>query len=199
MKFVSIDIETTGLDPETCQILEFGAVIDDMAKPMVVRPQFHRYLRHKEIHGEAFALQMNHEILLKIAQPEKWSEYKFCHPEYLAMDFLGFLEDNHMETGKGIIAAGKNFAGFDKQFLLQLPGFSPKLNPIVRFKHRVLDPMMLYLRRSDIEPPNMDLCMERAGLKKSDYRLHTALGDAYVVADLLKHWHHDRDFGVIHT
>ena len=26
MKYFSIDIETTGLNPETCQVIEFGAV-----------------------------------------------------------------------------------------------------------------------------------------------------------------------------
>jgi DNA polymerase III epsilon subunit-like protein len=29
MKYVSIDLETTGLDEEKCQILEFGAAFED--------------------------------------------------------------------------------------------------------------------------------------------------------------------------
>ena len=35
--FVSMDIETTGLDPDYCQVLEFGAVIDD---PTAYRARF---------------------------------------------------------------------------------------------------------------------------------------------------------------
>ncbi len=30
MRYVSIDIETLGLDPTCCDIVEFGAVIDDL-------------------------------------------------------------------------------------------------------------------------------------------------------------------------
>ena len=34
MPYVSIDIEPTGLDPDTCQVLEVGAVADDWVKPI---------------------------------------------------------------------------------------------------------------------------------------------------------------------
>ena len=32
MKYASIDIETTGLDPETCAIIEIGIILDDLAE-----------------------------------------------------------------------------------------------------------------------------------------------------------------------
>lgn len=34
MKYVSIDLETTGLDFECCEILELGAVLDDISLPI---------------------------------------------------------------------------------------------------------------------------------------------------------------------
>ena len=35
MKYVSIDLECTGLDEESCQIIEIGAVIDDSLYPEI--------------------------------------------------------------------------------------------------------------------------------------------------------------------
>ena len=43
MIYVSIDIETTGVDPKIHDIVEFGAVIDDLANPQPLDklPRFH--------------------------------------------------------------------------------------------------------------------------------------------------------------
>ena len=47
MKYVSIDIETTGLNPDTCNTLEFGAVLEDTVnwKLLEELPTFRRVLR----------------------------------------------------------------------------------------------------------------------------------------------------------
>lgn len=46
MKYVSVDIETTGLDHDLCQIIEFTAVLADSAKPFQeVMLTFHRVLK----------------------------------------------------------------------------------------------------------------------------------------------------------
>ena len=63
MPYVSIDIETTGLDPETCQILEIGAVWDNWTKPIDELPVYHRLVYHKEYRGSAYALAMNANLL----------------------------------------------------------------------------------------------------------------------------------------
>ena len=69
MKYVSIDTETTGLNPERCQVIEFGAVIDDLSnpQPIVKLPKFQCYIRYPEYKGSAFALQMNQKILKTLA------------------------------------------------------------------------------------------------------------------------------------
>ena len=51
MPYVSIDIETTGLDPDTCQILEIGAVWDDWTKPIDQLPTYRRLVVHSEYRG----------------------------------------------------------------------------------------------------------------------------------------------------
>ena len=73
MPYVSIDIETTGLDPETCQILEIGAVWDDWTKPIDELPVYHRLVYHKEYRGSAYALAMNANLLKQLSgQQEPW-------------------------------------------------------------------------------------------------------------------------------
>ena len=43
MNLVSIDLETSGLDPETRQIWEFGAILDKPG-PIEKCPRFHRHI-----------------------------------------------------------------------------------------------------------------------------------------------------------
>ena len=73
LSYVSIDIETTGLDPETCQILEIGAVWDDWTKPIDQLPVYHRLVYHTEYRGSAYALAMNANLLRHLSgQREPW-------------------------------------------------------------------------------------------------------------------------------
>jgi DNA polymerase III epsilon subunit-like protein len=65
MKFISIDIETTGLDPETCQILSIGAVIEDTLNqlPFEELPKFHAVIKRENVSGSIFALNMNRDLI----------------------------------------------------------------------------------------------------------------------------------------
>ena len=66
--YVSIDIETSGIDPKTCEIIEFAAVLDDLScahPPSVDRlPSFHCYLAKDSYTGEPYALSMHSTIFL---------------------------------------------------------------------------------------------------------------------------------------
>jgi DNA polymerase III epsilon subunit-like protein len=73
MKFISIDTETTGLNPETCQLLSFGAIIEDTEKklPFDQIPKFHCAILRGErdiLQGELFALNMNKDLIESITQ-----------------------------------------------------------------------------------------------------------------------------------
>ena len=70
MKFISIDIETTGLDPETCQILSIGAVIEDTLNqlPFEDLPKFHGVIKRENVSGSLFALNMNRDLIETIVQ-----------------------------------------------------------------------------------------------------------------------------------
>lgn len=176
MKYASVDIETTGLDWNRHQIIEFAAVLDDLAdpKPLKELPVFHAYVRHEEVVGHPVALAMNHEILKIIAQ----GDCGYADAELMDA-FADFLKQ-HGRCPLKIVVAGKNFNGFDRNFLNALP----RTDRPVTFHHRTLDPAPLYAKIGDPEPPSLVECLKRANLTPT-YE-HRAVGDALDVIRLLR-------------
>lgn len=179
MPYLSIDIETTGLDPQTCQILEVGAAYDDWTKPVGQLPTFSRYLIHRNIVGEPYALSMHPAILRQIAWP---SVGVTCLPEEFTNIFVNWLLGAcGWDRSKSLTPAGKNFASFDRPFLERLPDFKKR----VRLHHRTLDPTTLFWQADDEKLPDSKQCMERAGIPGEV--AHTALADAVAVVKLIRH------------
>ena len=185
--FVSIDIETTGLDEKTCQTIEIGAVIDDWLEPLANPPEFHCYVKRDRYSGEPYALSMHPTIFRRIATAEEG--YDYFYPKEAMIELGCWMRDNgayvpdpdHPKREARAVVAGKNFAAFDDKFLRQLPHF----DEYVKYHHRVLDPGMLYWDPiTDIKPPGTATCMERAGL--AGEVAHTALEDAKCVAKLIQ-------------
>lgn len=186
MKYVSIDIETTGLNPATCQIIEFAAVVDDLEEqqPIEKLPKFQTYVHHEIYYGEPYALGLHSEIFKKLANLKN-NGISVCKPEKLMEKFYTFLttlggyEDPTCQ-GISINVAGKNFANFDNKFLSLLPSGN------VRFNHRIIDPVMLYFNPKEDrnQLPSTDTCMRRAGIPGTSS--HTALEDAFMVVNLLR-------------
>jgi len=190
MKYVSIDIETTGLNTEQCDIIEFGAVLEDTntwTGTVEELPIFHTYILPfygRTYRGEPYALSMHSEILCRIATQEPGEDgYMYLEPNELGSVFSDWLYEIGLigQDRDPITVAGKNFASFDLQFLNKLPDFSPP----IRFNHRYIDPAMLYWDPlADSRMPNMETCLERAGIDKPV--LHTAVDDARLVIELLR-------------
>lgn len=195
MRYCSIDIETTGLDPAKCDILQFAAVLDDLndPKPISKLPSFTACFTKKEpIMGDPFALSMHPEILRKIADAQKnkleqneQGEW-FMPIEELPTAFMAFLlKHDYVPEKNGIIrvnVAGKNVASFDMQFLkAKIQKWYP-----ISFYQRTIDPAILYWdAKRDQQLPDLKTCMERARIKGEV--AHTALEDALVVVKLLRH------------
>ena len=191
MKYLSIDIETLGLDHANNDIIEFGAVYDDLnnPKPLEELPRFHRYIyRTNDVYrGSAYAMSMHSAILKKIAsRNSKNNTDKFCLRRTLGIhlrswfgeigwkpDELGFFKLN---------VAGKNFGNFDMRFL-DLPEYEWAGHQIY-WPHRFIDPTMLYFELGDAELPSSKVCMERAGIKGEV--AHTSVDDALMVVQLLR-------------
>lgn len=182
--YFSIDIETTGLDPEWCQILEFGAVYEDWETPVDKLPSFHAYIVHERIVGMPYALQMHPEILKKIAERHLHLDCKFLKPVDLFDEFNVWLWDlskTHKDAfdSRRINVAGKNFSGFDLQFLKKLPGNWDLI------RHRVIDPGTLFWNPDeDKELPNTQECLTRSGAVS--WVAHTAVEDARQVIELIR-------------
>ena len=236
LPYVSIDIETTGLDPNKCQTLEIGAAIDDWTQPIEELPLFRRVLAWEEVIGSPYAMAMNSRLLKSIGNKpkdpelppkealEKWlNSMAAGGPRYLPLDAIlsrlgeepiywyeipnrllemsvempevralagnppetsafcydyelpGLFADwlnAHSISPRSVQAAGKNFASFDMQFLNRIPQFTKFVN----FRHRVLDPAMLYWQAEDERLPDSKTCYERSG--HDDTVAHTALEDA---------------------
>lgn len=188
--YVSIDIETSGIDPKTCEIIEFAAVLDDLScahPPSVDRlPSFHCYLAKDSYTGEPYALSMHSTIFRRIAErhlEENRNKYHFFSAERFGNSFKQFLLNNGyaLEHDKVVItAAGKNFAAFDLQFLKYDSDFCKHID----VRSRVLDPGVLFLNSNDNQIPGMEECKRRAGM--DGFVSHDALSDAKDVVCLCR-------------
>lgn len=183
MKYVVIDIETTGVDPENNQILEFGAVIEDSANPLPIEeiPKFKCIVNHKSITGSPFAINMNARIFNILAEFHSAKEIELRNKiakEHNILDtrsmciyFASWVRENGLLGPINI--AGKNYAVFDKLFLDQTESWKYEVN----CERRFLDPSILFVDwEKDIKLPSLDDCLQRAGIPTQV--THDALQDA---------------------
>lgn len=193
MIYCSIDIETTGLDNKKCDVVQFAAVLDDLSNPQPLNklPTFAAYITADSYCGEPYALSMHPAIFRKIADAKKnKTEFDEDGSHFMTIDnlpyaFRNFLTKNNVPENPKTSAislniAGKNAAMFD------LPFMKEKVTnwQNVWFKHRVLDPAILYYEPGDKELPDSKKCMERAGI--AGEVAHTALEDALAVVKLIR-------------
>jgi oligoribonuclease (3'-5' exoribonuclease) len=181
MKYVCIDIETTGLDPVNNQVLQFAAVIrdtDKMLEPIEESPKMVCYVEHDYYHGQPYALAMNSKILYELAKSTDKRNCDSVKYDQLAYKFFNFLVENgynvSLKTYKvTFVGAGKNFGTFDLQFLKNLPGWKDFLST----DSRVLDPGILFLEPNDKKVPGLQNCLQRINITKEIS--HDALEDVY--------------------
>lgn len=65
MKYISLDIETTGNNPDEDQVLSIAAVLEDTAQniPLDKLPYIHIVINHERIKGTPGALAMNMDLI----------------------------------------------------------------------------------------------------------------------------------------
>ena len=104
MIYVSIDIETSGLEPLNNSVLSFGAIIEDTTNklPYEKLPKFNAIVLQNQITGSPRAISMNKEIIALIGEYkegneedrtnlEHHSDYVFLQENELAQKFYDFL------------------------------------------------------------------------------------------------------------
>lgn len=84
MKYVSIDIESSGLDHKNCQILSVGAVVEDTNNilPLDELPTFHCAVLHNRIEGEPFAVNLNKELISRIVEYQTSDDKEAVEKKY---------------------------------------------------------------------------------------------------------------------
>ena len=137
MKYVSIDLETTGLNPKKDKILSVGMVIEDTEKntPIDELPSLHLYIVRDKIEGSVTAIDLNRDIIKSISDFNifgiKKDGVKYILPKNIYTEIDNFLLSNSL-NGR-INVAGKN-PNFDTSFLRKI-----KNGKNLLFRTRVLD------------------------------------------------------------
>lgn len=200
MLYVSIDIETSGLNPNKNQILSFGAIIEDTSKSLSFEdcPKFYATVIHRNIKGSPKALLMNMDVIKDIsdyiendrndALNNEVGNYNpiFVETFTLTSSFTSFLDSNGIKPDSRfqkykINVAGKNFATFDMLFLNNIPGWLG----FIDVRKRILDPAILYFDvNNDDTLPSLDVCKKRANIDGNVS--HNALLDAWDVIQVLR-------------
>ncbi|MCC3155828.1 hypothetical protein LJ737_01170 [Hymenobacter sp. 15J16-1T3B] len=187
MRYVSLDLEMTGNQPERHQIIELAAVVEDTKRlrPLTDLPTFRRAVRHAEYVGTAGALALNARLLQELAHAEP-EQADICSVEELLPQLREWLLGQGFKADKKdrvtVIMAGKNIGSFDLLFLRQLPGWGT----LVRAEPALLDPAAFYLNwRKDSRLPTMSICKARARFADATVA-HEAVADALDVIELLR-------------
>lgn len=207
MLYVSIDIETSGLNPDSNHVLSIGAIIEDTTKklPYEELPKFNAIVLQQNIQGSPRAITMNKGIISMMGDYIEGNDevrnvlndvsgYKFYEEDEVVKEFYYFLINNGYgddylvrPTINGqskpitINVAGKNFGTFDKLFLEDLPWWKK----LIRTRSRVIDPSVLFVDWSnDNALPSLTKCKERANIE--GIVTHNALEDAWDVIELLR-------------
>lgn len=173
MRYISIDIETAGLDPKSDVLLEIGAVAMDgptelgSIRILLPRDRYNVTPFIMKMHAKLF--EDLHAALGTLGK----DMVCYCHGDEGAV-FAEWCRS--LGWGGKILVAGKNFFAFDYLWLKGLRGF-PQVSA------RYLDPGSMYLRAGDTMPPSLAECCERAGVELIDH--HSAVADARTVARLI--------------
>jgi DNA polymerase III epsilon subunit-like protein len=125
MIYCSIDIETTGLDPDNDQILSVAAIIEDTNNPLPFDeiPKFHAAIKRENISGSMFAINLNSDLIKSIVhyQTSKDQDEK---NDIVNMTGMLFLEESDVVESL--------YQFFYRNGLVELdPGFLSKSSKIV--------------------------------------------------------------------
>ena len=109
MKYLSVDIETTGLNPENHQIMSIGVIVEDTAKklPFEEIPKFHCAIVREDVVGGLFAINLNRDLIQTInnwnvcnelgkKEIENKTGMIFCKEDEVVQHLFRFLYQNNI-------------------------------------------------------------------------------------------------------
>lgn len=174
MILLSLDIETTALDPSKGLVLTIGATFYDPTKS--ITKSFHAGITHKEFFGEEFAMNMNKELIEEIKEQVKPGRFSLAPSTEGALKTMIESLDLKSYEGKKITLVGKNLQRFDLTWLEHhAPEATAELLSLC--SRRILDVGPMFAKLSDDQIPDLKTCMERAG--RSGSVTHDAEQDSF--------------------
>lgn len=182
--YVSIDIETTGIDDKS-HILQISAVYDDLKSPVSKLLTIDLPIRYDVMtHCEPYAMGMNAKLLENMMK----KDFVTYDKRDAGAKLLNFLTEVQETDEKGrkqkIIFAGKNVASFDipkiKLFLAST-GYGTAFDNIIHYK--TLDVGSLYydVFKDNVSLTEINKLTNRAAVS------HNALDDAFDVVHAVRH------------
>lgn len=202
--YISLDIETTGLDRERSQVLEIGAVFDDFLSPLAELKTFNAKIHYPHLtYGEFTALSMNKQLIYELSNPTKFANVMGFHDaiaEFIVWikncrDVLIKYEETQTRKYEDhkIIIAGKNVSAFDmpiikNQIVKQTSNkdtaesFVDEIEEITHF--RFIDVGSMYLTDFNGYIPSLSDINKLTGREKVSHR---ALDDAFDVVCAIRH------------
>lgn len=181
MKYVSIDLETTGLDRKRDQVIMVAMIVEDTENklPREELPTFACLVRHgvegapQRYEGSPFALWLNAWIFEALAKNDE-SKYPIYSSAEWETHARNFLEANFV--GQKVVAAGKNVAGFDIQFL------GEKITD--KIFHRTIDPGSVFIDWKADKPDSLGDIKKKLDIEGEV--THDAVDDAWDVIEVLR-------------
>ena len=115
MKYIAIDIETTGLELENCQVLSIGAVIEDTneIKPLNELPKFHGVIMRRNISGNTYAINLNRD-LIQTMNHYMTAENQDEKNDIVQMTGMRFYEENQIVEEFYYWLAANGFVEFNE-------------------------------------------------------------------------------------
>lgn len=183
MKYLAIDIETTGLDPDVDQLLMASFILadtEDVKTPVENLPSITIAFHYDRI---SFSYKA-YSIVTELAFME---EYKKRIQNGTTVSFDGasqslrqFLSDNGVDIYTKHTLAGKNLMAFDIPFIdkIGMRWF--------KYHYRCLEPANFYTMANDTVMPNLEECCRRAGIVYDKAKAHESLYDAQLIVELIR-------------
>jgi hypothetical protein len=215
MIYVSIDIETSGLDHEKHKVLSIGAIIEDTEKklPYEECPKFNAIVLQNEITGSPRAITMNKEIISMIGDylegtdferniMNTHTDYSFYEEDGVVKKFYEFLWNNGFATldSPSTHVNGKLtpiIDGKTKPITLNVAGKNfgtfdklflqelPWWQKLIRTRQRVLDPAILMVDWKN-DKSLPNLTQCKERAGISGIVTHDALEDAWDVIEVMR-------------
>lgn len=184
LKYFSIDIESTSIETHNGDIIEFGAIFDDLdvLAPIESLPRFHCYFLPQEgvYVGQPYALSMHSKIFRRIANREEPFLYVSTNNFGNLFKKFALSVGAELSSDRVIInIAGKN-PSFDIEWLEK----KTDIKKHCKIRHRVVDPSILFLQKEDECVPGMGEIQKRLGL--DDVVAHNSIDDAEIVVRMVR-------------